>query len=76
MESIQRTRTLMTPNIKEKSTQIKIKSKRQKNREAMSDMTNERMKWMAKAKEQREEQQEQERLDQIYKRKEGREEHD
>jgi hypothetical protein len=66
----------MTPNIKEKSTQIKIKSKRQKNREAMSDMTNERMKWMAKAKEQREEQQEQERLDQIYKRKEGREEHD
>ena len=66
----------MTPNIKEKSTQIKIKSKRQKNREAMSDMTNERMKWMAKAKEQREQQQEQERLDQIYKRKEGREEHD
>ena len=66
----------MTSNIKEKSTQIKIKSKRQKNREAMSDMTNERMKWMAKAKEQREEQQEQERLDQIYKRKEGREEHD
>ena len=66
----------MTPNIKEKSTQIKIKSKRQKNREAMSDMTNERMKWMAKAKEQREEQQEQERLDQIYKRKEDREEHD
>jgi len=66
----------MTPNIKEKSTQIKIKSKRQKNREAMSDMTNERMKWMAKAREQREEQQEQERLDQIYKKKEGREEHD
>ena len=66
----------MTPNIKEKSTQIKIKSKRQKNREAMSDMTNERMKWMAKAREQKEEQQEQERLDQIYKRKEGREEHD
>ena len=66
----------MTPNIKEKSTQIKIKSKRQKNREAMSDMTNERMKWMAKAREQKEEQQEQERLDQIYKKKEGREEHD
>jgi len=66
----------MTPNIEEKSTQIKIKSKRQKNREAMSNITNERVKWMEKAKEQKEEQQVQERLDQICKKKEGREEHD